>query len=208
MVIMRVGLAAGVVASGLLLSGCAGAPSGSVPVTTSSAPTSSAAPTSSSPSAGGSDQAQGDSGSGSGATVRGCTLDRLGAALGSTTGEAGQRHTTVIWTNTSSSTCTMTGFGGVDLHGPADPMGTTYSLPRSSKKPTKVTLAPGGKAHTTITWLPPQDGSGWTPTQIVITPPDEVSSAALQWPGGAVLRQDAATHPGTFIDPVAPGTGG
>jgi hypothetical protein len=135
-------------------------------------------------------------------------LDQVQAALGQTTGEAGQRHTTVVWTNTSSATCTMTGFGGVDLKGPNDPtFGDTYSLPRSAKKPTTVRLVPGGRAHTTITWLPPQDGTGWTPTQIVITPPDEVSSAALQWPGGEILRQDGATHPGSFIDPVAPGVG-
>jgi hypothetical protein len=137
-----------------------------------------------------------------------CTLDELTASLGRTTGEAGQRHTTVVWTNTSTSDCVMDGFGGVDLQGPDDPMGSTYSLPRSSATPQSFTLAPGHTAHTTITWLPPQDGPGWTPTTLLVTPPNETRSARLDWPGGAVLRQDGATHPGTYIGPVSPGAEG
>lgn len=137
-----------------------------------------------------------------------CTLDQLTTSLGRTTGESGQRHTTVVWTNTSTSECVMDGFGGVDLQGPDDPMGRTYSLPRSSATPQRFPLAPGNAAHTTITWLPPQDGPGWTPTTMLVTPPNETRSAHLEWPGGAVLRQDGATHPGTFIGPVSPGPEG
>lgn len=138
-----------------------------------------------------------------------CTLAALTATLGPTSGEAGQRHTIVVWTNSSAQECTMTGFGGVDLLGPPDPtFGPTYSLPRSAATPSTFVLAPGAAAHTTITWLPPQDGPGWTPSQMLVTPPDETHSATLPWPGGAVLRQDAATHPGTFVDPVSQGAGG
>jgi hypothetical protein len=137
-----------------------------------------------------------------------CTLDQLTASLGRTTGEAGQRHTSVVWTNTSTSDCVMDGFGGVDLQGPDDPMGRTYSLPRTSAAPQSFTLAPGHAAHTTITWLPPQDGPGWTPTAMRVTPPEETRSARIDWPGGAVLRQDGATHPGTYIGPVSPGAEG
>jgi len=138
-----------------------------------------------------------------------CTLDQLTASLGRTTGEAGQRHTVIVWTNTSGSTCTMTGFGGVDLVGPADPMwGGVYSLPRQAGQPATVRLAPGAAAHSTITWLPPADGPGWTPTGMNVTPPDETRSAGLDWPGGAVLRQDGATHPGTFLSPVQAGPEG
>jgi len=138
-----------------------------------------------------------------------CTLATLEASVGRTTGEAGQRHTTIVWTNTSSAPCTMTGFGGVDLKGPADAtFGPTYSLPRSAGQPTTVRLAAGAAAHTVITWLPPQDGPGWTPTGMLVTPPDETRSAELPWPGGAVLRQDGATHPGTFIGPVGAGAEG
>lgn len=137
-----------------------------------------------------------------------CTLDQVTATLGRTTGEAGQRHTIIVWTNTSGAACAMDGFGGVDLEGPDDPMGTTYSLPRTSDTPKSFSLAPGQTAHTTITWLPPQDGPGWTPTAMVVTPPNETRSARIGWPGGAVLRQDGATHPGTYIGPVGPGSEG
>jgi hypothetical protein len=177
-------------------------------VAPSTAPSTEAAPASDSatPDAGGSDSGGGTGGTAPAATR--CTLDQLKATTGRTTGEAGQRHTIIVWTNTSSRPCTMSGFGGVDLRGPADPMGTTYSLPRAAKSPTVVRLASGGTAHTTITWLPPQDGPGWTPTSVLVTPPDETRSATVRWPGGPVLRQDGATHPGTYIDPVQPGSEG
>jgi hypothetical protein len=136
-----------------------------------------------------------------------CTLDQLTASLGDTTGE-GQRRTTIVWTNTSGSACVMDGYGGVDLEGPDDPMGRTYSLRRESTAPQPFTLDPGRAAHTTITWLMPQGEPGWTPTSIKATPPDETRSARLDWPGGAVLRQDGATHPGSFIGPVSPGPEG
>ncbi|GEL24329.1 hypothetical protein PSU4_32830 [Pseudonocardia sulfidoxydans NBRC 16205] len=190
---MRLPLAAVAVAGAALLAGCAGGSS----TTPTATPTPTAVPTTTAAAAT----------THAGGAVAKCVFADLEAALGATTGEAGQRHTTVVWTNRSAKPCTMTGFGGVDLTGPNDPtFGATYSLPRSSKTPSTVTLAPGATAHTTITWLPPQDGPGWTPTGMAVTPPDETRSATVGWPGGAVLRQDGATSPGTFIDPVAPGS--
>lgn len=205
-----VSLPAVLLAAGLLLAGCGGGewPSGAAPASTVSAAPSSSSPPPPSPApapAPSTGEGAGDSGGGGGRAVGRCTDGDLGVATGRTTGEAGQRHTTVVWTNTSSRACTMTGFGGVDLRGPADPMGPSYSLPRSSKQASPVRLEPGGSAHTLITWLPPQDGPGWQPTQLVVTPPDETTSTMLPWPGGAVLRQDGATRPGTYIDPVAAG---
>jgi hypothetical protein len=194
-------LAALVLTGVVVLAGCQ-SPSPAAPSTPAPspdpAPTSAAVPTSAaaaptSPSGGG------------GAGTARCTLDEVAASLGRTTGEAGQRHTAVVWTNTSTEPCTMTGFGGVDLQGPDDPMGPTYSLRRAEQPASPVRLAPGGTAHTTITWLPPQDGSDWVPTGMLVTPPDETRSASLEWPGGAVLRQDGATRPGTYISPVRPG---
>ncbi|MHA6624939.1 DUF4232 domain-containing protein [Pseudonocardia sichuanensis] len=193
-------LAVLVLAGAAVLAGCqspspAPAPAPVTEPATSSAPAPTAAPAPTTPGGGGGGASEGTR----------CTLDEVSAALGRTTGEAGQRHTAVVWTNTSAKACTMTGFGGVDLQGPDDPMGPTYSLRRAEQPASPVRLEPGGTAHTTITWLPPQDGSGWTPTGMLVTPPDETRSASLQWPGGAVLRQDGATRPGTYISPVRPG---
>lgn len=181
------------------LAGCSSPPPATAPIAAPApapaSPSSSAAATSTPTST--SSQAAPDKGK--------CVLSDLRPAVGRTTGEAGQRHTTVVWTNASSSTCTMSGYGGVDLQGPPDPLGTTYSLPRqTSEQPALVRLAPGDKAHSVITWNP-SESTRWTPTKILITPPDETHSAVLDWPGGAVERQDAATRPGTYLGPVTRG---
>lgn len=194
-------LAALVLTGVAVLAGCQSPAPAAPSAPTTTAPTSSAAaPTTT---AGGDGSATPGGGGGSEDTR--CTLDEVSASLGRTTGEAGQRHTAIVWTNTSAEACTMTGFGGVDLQGPDDPMGPTYSLRRAEQPASPVRLEPGGTAHTTITWLPPQDGSEWTPSGMLVTPPDETRSANLEWPGGAVLRQDGATRPGTYISPVRPG---
>lgn len=205
MLITRTLVTTALLATGLLLSGCGEPPSSITTTPPSESSSSSAAPDSTTESS----STTGDSGTSQGGTGNGthrCPPSALTASLGQTTGEAGQRHTTVVWTNTSGSTCTMTGFGGVDLKGPNHPMGPTYSLPRATKKASAVSLAKGGTAHTTITWLPQQEADGWTPTALLITPPDGTTSTSLKWPGGAISRQDAATHPGSYIDPVAAGS--
>lgn len=195
-----VGLLAALTAAAL--AGCSAAPA--APATVPPPPV--ASPTSSAP-ATPTPTAESTATSAAAAPEKGkCLLSDLRPAVGRTTGEAGQRHTTVVWTNTSPSTCTMFGYGGVDLQGPPDPMGTTYSLPRqTSEQPALVRLGPGDQAHSVITWLPSQSGPGWTPTKLLITPPDETHSAVLDWPGGAVQRQDGATHPGTYLGPVQRG---
>lgn len=129
----------------------------------------------------------------------------LRASVGPTADAGSQKRTAVVWTNAADRPCTMTGFGGVDLAGPDDPMGPVYSLPRQEAAAEPVRLEPGGSAHTTIAWL---SGGAWTPTTIRPTPPDETRSASLAWPGGPVLRQDAATCPGTYVSSVGPGPGG
>jgi hypothetical protein len=48
------------------------------------------------------------------------------------------------------------------------------------------------------------DGTEIDVTPLVITPPNTSSSAQLTWSAG-ILLQDAATHPGTHITPIAAG---
>jgi hypothetical protein len=141
-----------------------------------------------------------------------CSLQNVTATLASPRGDGSQRTVSVVWRNVSGKTCTMSGFGGVDLVGPADPNGTTYSLPRSGQRSSIVALAPGATAYTVITYLSPDPGSvgsngsqNWTPTEAVVTPPNETHHKTLPWIGGPVERQDGATHPGTFIAPVSAG---
>ena len=134
----------------------------------------------------------------------------------------------VVYTNTSGHTCTMYGFGGVDLHGPHDPNGPVDSLRRGettqldpsdpryvpAAKPTMVTLTPGATAHTQITFASNTKDSGnvgsngsvtWLPTSVAATPPDETTSVTLPWVGANVFRDDSATVALTYISPVQPG---
>lgn len=145
----------------------------------------------------------------SGTTPR-CHTSDLSARLGAKSG-TGQVTVPVIYTNVSDHVCTMQGFGGVDLDGPEYPTwGPTYSLPRQEATPQPVRLPLGGHAHVVITYLVDDGQSNvsgpWTPTTVVVTPPDETTQLHLAWTAGdAVARQDAATHPGTYIGPVTAG---
>ncbi|MEU4377515.1 DUF4232 domain-containing protein [Pseudonocardia alni] len=188
----RTPLLIGLLSAGLLVAGCGGgaAPS-EAPAALSTAPTTSA------------QQPTGETSSSEAGEVARCTSSTVQALVGTTLGD-NQKDTTVVWRNTSDAPCTMTGFGGVDLRGPDDPQfGPSYSLPRAGEEPTAVVVKPGGTAHTVITWLP---GDSWTPTDIVVTAPDETTSTTLKWDQGPVSRQDGATRPGTYIHPVAPGS--
>jgi hypothetical protein len=113
-------------------------------------------------------------------------------------------------TNTGSSACSMAGFPGVNLVGAA--LGKpdyTWPLTRASQNYQAVTLPPGGTAHFDIVYLPGDTGTGAGTTnlavsRLVITPPNDFTHAEVTW-SKSVLLQDGATHPGTFITPVAPG---
>jgi hypothetical protein len=120
------------------------------------------------------------------------------------------RQATVLFTNTGPQTCHLKGFPGVDLIGPDHSVyGPRYQLPRSNLVAATVELPPRGSAHATIQVLattPGSDVSAWTPTTVLITPPDATVQQSAPWPAGvAVVRQDGATHPGTFVNPLLPG---
>lgn len=188
----RTPLLIGLLSAGLLVAGCGGgaAPS-EAPAALSTPPTTAA------------QQPTEQTSSSEAGEVARCTSNTVQASVGTTLGD-NQKDTTIVWRNTSDAPCTMTGFGGVDLRGPDDPQfGPSYSLPRAGEEPTAVVVKPGGTAHTVITWLP---GDSWTPTDIVVTAPDETTSTTLKWDQGPVSRQDGATRPGTYIHPVAPGS--
>ncbi len=127
-----------------------------------------------------------------------CGTDSLSLSTGpyGAPGDDTQMHFAVILTNISPRSCTLQGYPGVDLVGPDGP---TYSLPRQGGAPQPLTLAPGGSASSRLTFLPTHDG--WVPGTIVVTPPDATTRLQAPWiPGGiAVLRQDGATHPGTYL---------
>jgi hypothetical protein len=114
----------------------------------------------------------------------------------------------VTFENRAAGRCSLSGYPGVELR-QAD--GDGWDLVRSTLAArTLVVLAPGDRAHATLTYLPadPADGSGnvlFTPTTVALTPPDERTQLMVPWAGGPIVRQDGATHPGTYISALEPG---
>ncbi|HEY3478117.1 MAG TPA: DUF4232 domain-containing protein, partial [Streptomyces sp.] len=137
-----------------------------------------------------------------------CTANELAVRLGAPArNSSGQFDIPLVFTNTGAKACRLVGVPGVDLHGPADPNGPVYSLPRVDDGDQDSLVAPGaaGTAHLVV--LPYTDGSvgsggsgKWVPTQLVTTPPGQTIPLTLAWPTGiSVLRQDMATHPGSSV---------
>ncbi|MGY5053747.1 DUF4232 domain-containing protein [Streptomyces sp. 900105755] len=152
----------------------------------------------SSTSGGGTSSSGGSSSTGSVPTCQAAQLGYSWADPGSGTGQ--QKHAVVAFTNKSGHSCTMYGFPGVDLVN----SGQKWSLPRTNATPKRVTLANGASTNFAITFLVPGQGdsSDFTPTTVVVTAPNQRTSFDLPWHGGAVVLQDGATHPGSFIGPV------
>ncbi|MFI5792317.1 DUF4232 domain-containing protein [Streptomyces sp. NPDC051677] len=157
----------------------------------------------------GSSAAGSSTGGGTGTSSDGTGADRchtagLGFSFGSGDGKVSssddQQQLPVVLKNKTSAACTIQGFPGVDLKS----SGGSWSLTRSSATPKKITLAAGSSATFTIAFLPWTQGSGteFKATSVVVTPPNETTSTTLAWPGGSVLLQDGATHPGTYTGPV------
>lgn len=136
-----------------------------------------------------------------------CTPDLLSLGTGSpgSPGDATQIHFDLVLTNRSSQSCDLQGYPGVDLIGPDDPMwGPDYQLPQQIGDPQPVTLAPNGRATSRLTFL--ADPDGWVPNTIAVTLPNVPERMQTPWIAGGVpvARQDAASHPGTYIGPLQP----
>lgn len=133
----------------------------------------------------------------------------LKASFGARLGGAGQSQVDIVLRNTGFDSCTLRGFPGVELIGPDDPdFGAVYSLPQQQVAARTVVLKPGARARFTLTWLPAEPGGPrWLPGYVRIALPaaggsDGSFPMALAWRYGAVMRQDGATHPGTFVGPL------
>ncbi|QUQ71830.1 DUF4232 domain-containing protein [Kutzneria sp. CA-103260] len=108
--------------------------------------------------------------------------------------------------NQGSTACTVQGFPGVRLNG-AD--GTTWDLVRTGDPITPVLLAPGEFAIADLTYLTAgsdDGGKGWHVSTVSITPPNGTNTQTIPWADSLdLVKQDAATHPGTYIGPAHAG---
>lgn len=123
---------------------------------------------------------------------------------------SGQLDVPLTFKNISSHTCALYGVPDVSLIGPDDPNGTTYQLIGTDNGVQHNDVEPGMTATATVTVLQPGGDSvgsmgskTWTPTKVQATPPGQQQPLTAAWPSSvAVLRQDSATHPGTFVNGI------
>jgi hypothetical protein len=155
--------------------------------------------------------AQGASGGGvaptSSQTPR-CTTADLEVLLGKPAEKndaPGQFDIPLTYRNTTDHTCGLYGVPGVDLVGPDDAtFGPVYHLPRVDNGVKYNEVTAGTTASATITVVKPAAGEpAWTPTKLNTIPPGQTSALTVKWPSDLpVLRQDAATHPGSYVNGI------
>jgi hypothetical protein len=137
-----------------------------------------------------------------------CTTADLEVLLGKPaekTDAPGQFDIPLTYRNTTDHTCGLYGVPGVDLVGPDDAtFGPVYHLPRVDNGVKYNEVPAGTTASATITVLTPAEGgASWTPTKLNTIPPGQTSPLTAEWPADLpVLRQDAATHPGSYVNGI------
>jgi hypothetical protein len=177
-------------AAALLLTACGGggdgvtigAPGASAPAPGSSAPTTAPATTAPTPGASATTPEQTTP-----STDR-CHTSEVSVAFGPEDAAAGNRMGTVVLRNTSSRTCTVFGYGGLQLLDAARkplPNGLTRD---PSPAPVLLRLSPGAKAYKDFRFGVVPSGSGTCPTPAYaqVTPPDETDNLLVRWPYGPV----------------------
>ncbi|WP_328389705.1 DUF4232 domain-containing protein [Streptomyces sp. NBC_00400] len=146
-------------------------------------------------------------GGGAGSGVQRCHTSGLKAAF-ATGGDAvpdpdadGATTASIVLTNKGSSACKIGGFPGVDLK--SENGGERWSLARSSKKFSSITLQPGDSTDFTLNLAMTKEETGfYQPAFADVTPPNETTSLTVEWPWGTLVDQRSATHPATFVNPI------
>ncbi|MEU8957781.1 DUF4232 domain-containing protein [Streptomyces sp. NPDC048518] len=89
----------------------------------------------------------------------------------------------ITMTNRGSTTCSATGFAGVDIK---DADHTSSPIERGQAQPRVTTLKPGDAAVFNLAYDIDTSGESLaSPTHIVVTPPNETHTVTLKWPAGA-----------------------
>ncbi|WP_432182491.1 DUF4232 domain-containing protein [Streptomyces sp. NBC_00063] len=95
--------------------------------------------------------------------------------------ESGRINITMI--NRGSTTCSATGFAGVDIK---DADHTSSPIERGQAQPRVTILKPGDAAVFDLAYDIDNTGNSLaTPTDILVTPPNETHTVSLKWPAGA-----------------------
>ncbi|MGW2343609.1 DUF4232 domain-containing protein [Streptomyces sp. NPDC001661] len=102
---------------------------------------------------------------------------------------AGRINITMV--NRGSTTCSATGFAGVDIK---DADHTSNPIERGHAQPRVTTLKPGDAAVFNLAYDIDASGESLaSPTNILVTPPNETHTVTLDWPAGAGAVKGAYT---------------
>ena len=106
---------------------------------------------------------------------------------------AGNRHAWLVLTNTSSTTCTVYGYGGMQLYDGDGHKVPTELVRVRSASPSTLSVGPGESVRSLLRWsaVPHQgDRTKGTcqpePSIARVTPPDETHTVGTEWSLGAV----------------------
>ncbi|MEL5959160.1 DUF4232 domain-containing protein [Streptomyces sp. CLV115] len=97
----------------------------------------------------------------------------------------------ITMVNRGSTTCSATGFAGVDIK---DADNTSNPIERGHAQPRVTTLKPGDAAVFNLAYDIDNTGDSLaSPTNILVTPPNETHTVTLKWPAGAGEIEGAYT---------------
>ncbi|MFR9730936.1 DUF4232 domain-containing protein [Saccharopolyspora sp. MS10] len=127
------------------------------------------------------------------AQVERCHTSMLSGSVEHGDSGAGQRYAELRLTNTSGETCTLYGYGGMQLLGAGGERLPTQLERTPNPGPAVVRLAPGESASSTLHWTavphagePERGDCQPKPTGALVTPPDEEDPLTVSWNLGAV----------------------
>jgi hypothetical protein len=130
-----------------------------------------------------------------------CHTPDLTGALSEMDAAAGHRYARLVLTNVSGRTCTVYGYGGLQLATASRQPLPTIQRRDPTHPPKLVRLAPGGKASTVLSWGAVPSGSEPVtgpceplPSLLLVIPPDETSQLAVPWRFGPVCQRGEITQ--------------
>ncbi|GAA2603607.1 DUF4232 domain-containing protein [Streptomyces axinellae] len=111
-----------------------------------------------------------------------CRTADLAMDAQDTSPDAETGDVTVTMINRGSTTCSATGFAGLDI---TDADHTTSPIERAKNQPRITNLKPGDAASFNVSFKLAANGEGASkPTELVVTPPNETHSVKIKWPSG------------------------
>lgn len=143
-------------------------------------------------------------GGGHGRVSTRCHTSQLDATVKMRDSAAGHRHAWLVLTNTSGTTCTVYGYGGMQLYRSNGKAVPTKMMRDPSVPPQLLTLAPGRTARSSLSWTvvptgkePATKACEPNGTTAHVTPPDETDYVSIPWHFGQVCDQ-GTIHQGAY----------